>query len=69
MSELKSLMKNRVKCCDRSGANGESKLWSSALNRIEELEGALNEIGALAEDGALEFYAVTSIIENVLSEE
>lgn len=38
MSELKSLLKNRIKCCAMSGANGESILWKSALNRIEELE-------------------------------
>ena len=38
MSELKSLILNRVKCCDQSGAIGESQLWQSALNYIEELE-------------------------------
>jgi hypothetical protein len=38
MSELKALMRNRVSCCAKSGANGESKLWQSALDRIEELE-------------------------------
>jgi hypothetical protein len=38
MSELKALIKNRVKCCKKSGANGESKLWQSALDEIEELE-------------------------------
>lgn len=38
MSELKALIRNRVKCCEKSGANGESKLWQSALDRIKELE-------------------------------
>ena len=38
MSELKALIRNRVKCCAKSGANGESKLWQSVLDRIEELE-------------------------------
>ena len=38
MSELKALMRNRVGCCAKSGANGESKLWQSALDYIKELE-------------------------------
>ena len=43
MSELKALMRNRVSCCAKSGANGESKLWQSALDEIEALEGSKNE--------------------------
>lgn len=38
MSELKALIKNRVRACNKSGAMGESKLWQSALDRIAELE-------------------------------
>tara|TARA_R110002096_G_scaffold395755_1_gene591286 strand:+ start:261 stop:527 length:267 start_codon:yes stop_codon:yes gene_type:complete len=43
MSELKALMRNRVSCCAKSGADGESKLWQSALDEIEMLEESKNE--------------------------
>lgn len=35
---LKVQIKNRVKCCEKSGAHGESELWQRALNEIEQLE-------------------------------
>ena len=48
MSELKALIENRVKCCTISGANGESKLWQSALDKINELEISQTELAKQA---------------------
>lgn len=46
----------------------ETSNIKDAQERITELENALHEIGALAENGELEFYAVTSIISGALTE-
>lgn len=46
----------------------ETNCIQDAQDRIAQLENALHEIGALAENGELEFYAVTAIIANALPE-
>ena len=50
MSELKILIRNRIKCCAKSGAAGDCLLWKNTLDRIEKLESGLNDLSRLASE-------------------